>query len=796
MLLSYLNIALRNLAKYKIFSFINIIGMAISLASCVLITLFVSDELQYDNYHPDGDRTYRVYNITNHSGVEAKLPVVPYPFASFMKKDFPEVESTLRIIDTYSGQLFEANDKRLMEPSGCYAEPNIFDMLTIKIVLGDNHALVNPNTLALSSTLARKYFGDKNPIGETVKIDHDPYSVTAVYEDLSTHSHLKLNYIISLASTNWSRTHENNWQRQQIFTYLKLIPKTDAHGLESKFKSFVEKYTGSMFKEKGFTYVPHLQKIKDIHLHSSDFQYEMAQRGSAQSVYILSVTAVMILVIACLNFVNLSTARSVKRMKEVGIRKVVGAHRRQLIFQFTTESILITFLGMVLAVTLAEIVLPSLNNIIGKSLEIPYKLSYVITIFIFCIILGIIAGSYPALHLSRHKPAMVLTRRNDSKDGSTFFRQSLVVLQFMFSFFLITGSWVVLSQNDLLQHKDLGFNKEQVVVIPLTQDQLRNQEVTKRAYTNHSNVVSATIGYGLPGDIFAGDEIINPADGKTYSTNLFNVDYDYIGTLGMKIIAGRNFSTEFKTDSSEAFILNETALKTFGFGTPEEALGKKISWNQWHNQAVKKGRIVGVVQDFNFKSLREKMTPLVLQVYSHYAWKMAVRIKPDQMSETIAHLKKIYESLEKNWIFSYSFLDENFDAMYKSEERLGKLFTIFSYLAILVACLGLFGLVEFSVAQRTKEICIRKVFGANVTSLLMLLTKRYFALLVVACLVVTPISWFASQQWLSGFAYHITIEAFLFFKAAAIIFVITLLTVSFQSITAALSNPAKVLKNE
>jgi len=343
MFLSYLNIALRNLAKYKVFSFINIAGMAISLASCLLISLFVWDELKFDNYHPDGDRTYRVYNITNHGGVENGLPLLPYPFATYMKKDFPEVESTLRLLDTYGKQLFETDDKKLMESAGCYAEPSVFDMLTIKIVSGDfGNALVKPNTVALSSALAQKYFGDKNPIGETIKINHDPYQITAIYADLPRHSHLKLNYIISFASTSWSRTHENNWQRQQIFTYLKLTPNADAKGLEAKFKPFVEKYAGSIFKEKGFTYRPYLQNIKDIHLHSFDFQWEIAQRGSAQSVYILSGTALMILVIACLNFINLSTARSVKRMKEVGIRKVVGAFRRQLVFQFTAESVLIT----------------------------------------------------------------------------------------------------------------------------------------------------------------------------------------------------------------------------------------------------------------------------------------------------------------------------------------------------------------------------------------------------------------------------------------------------------------------
>lgn len=798
MLSNYLSIALRNLAKYKIFSLINITGMAVSLASCMLIALFVWDELQFDRHHPDGERTFRVYNVrSGDDGVTSYLPIVPYPFASYMQKDFPEIESSLRMLDTYEEQLFEHGSNKMMETGGFLAEPTVFDMLTLDVVAGDSKtALVKPNTIALSATLAKKYFGTQSALGETIKIDNRENLVTAVFADPPVHFHLKINYLLSLSSTQWSVTHENNWQRQQIFTYLKLKPGTDAAQLEAKLLPFVEKYAYPTIREKGFTYVPHLQNIADIHLHSSNFEWEAAQRGNGQSVYILGATAVMILVIACLNFINLSTARAVKRMKEVGVRKVVGAQKRQLIFQFISESVLLTLFGLAIALVLCEVALPAINSTIGKTLQLPFSTIPVSILLGACILIGVLAGSYPALYLSKQRPSIILTRKNEGQSKGATFRQSLVVLQFMFSFFLITGSSIVLSQNDLLQNKDLGFNKEQIVIIPLTRSQLKNTETTKQAYLNHPNVIGATIGFGLPGDIVAGDEIINPVDGKTLSTNLFCVDFDYIKTMGMRIIAGRDFSLDFPADSTNAFILSETALQTYGLGTAEEAIGKRLNWKRWHDGKMKEGQIIGVVQDFHFKSLREKLSPVVLQVYPQVAWKMAARIKAEGTAETIEHFKKTFASMESERIFSYSFLDQNLEAMYQSEQRLAKLFTFFTYLAILVACLGLFGLVEYSVNQRLKEISIRKVFGASVPSLLVLLTRRYFLLMSIAFLLVVPVCYFAAQEWLSKFAYHIEIAPFLFAKGALIILLVTIFTVSFQSIKAALSNPANILKNE
>ena len=798
MLLHHIKIAIRNLLKNKLFSFINIVGMAISLASCFLIALFIWDELQYDRHHPNADRTYRVYDITGRDdGVKSYLPMVPYPFASYMQKDFPEIESTLRMMDTYEEQLFEIGNKKMLESGGLYAEPSVFDMLTIEVVSGNaGEAITKPNTIALSSNLAKKYFPDKSPMGETIKVNNQAYEVTAVFAAPPKHFHLKINYLLSFASTGWASRFENNWQRQQLFTYLRLKPGTDASALEAKFKPFVEKYAYPDILAAGVSYIPYLQNIRDIHLHSSNFEWDVAQHGNAQSVYVLSGTGIFILIIACLNFINLSTARAVKRSKEVGVRKVVGAQRKQLIQQFIVESFCITFAGLFLALFLTELAIPKLNAFTEKDLTLPFTPFFTGFIVLFCGILAILAGSYPAFHLSGFRPVTALYNKESGAKATASFRQGLVVLQFMFSFLLITGAMIVIAQHDLLVDKDLGFNKEQLIMIPLRKAQLGQYESTKREFANHPNVLGATVGYGVPGDISAGDGVIDPTIKKNLPTTLYCVDHDYINTMGMHVIAGRDFSRDFPSDEQQGFILNETAVKMFGFESPDKAIGHPLDWKRWDNDSLKRGEVIGVVKDFHFKSLREKLTPVVMQIFPGAFWKITLRIRPHDIPATLAHFKSTYERLDPEWAFTYSFVDQNFDAMYKSEEKLSAMFTLFTGLTIGVACLGLFGLVEFSVNQRSKEISIRKVFGASIRSLLLLLTRKYFAMIMIAFVVVIPLSYYAADQWLSHFAYRITISALIYVKACALILIITAFTISFQSLKAALMNPAKTLRSE
>lgn len=800
MIANYFKIALRSLLKNKLFSLINIAGMGISLASCLLIGLFVWDELQYDNYHPQGDRTYRVYNIsTSDDGAVSYLPIVPLPFADYMQKDFHEIEQTLRVMDTYGEQLFDVGGKKIMESHGIYAEPAVFDFLTIRLTAGmKDEALQKPNMVALSEELAVKYFSDGNALGKSMRIGNGDYIVSAVFTKPDKHSHLDFNYIVSFAtvSKNFTPQLYENWQYQQYFTYVQLRPGTDASALEAKFLPFVEKYAYPEIKPVGFTYVPHLQNIRDIHLHSSNFEWEIAQQGNAQTVYILSITGALLLVIACLNFINLSTAQAVRRMKEVGVRKVIGAARTQLVAQFVSESVMITFLGLLLGLGAAEIAMPYLNSFAEKELTILFTPSWMAFAVGFCVLLGLSAGMYPAWYLSRFRPAAVLYNNSGPKSETAIFRHGLIVLQFMFSFFLIMSSMVIWSQNNLIDTMDMGFNKEQLVMIPLRSRQLNQYETTKQEFANHPNVISATVGFGIPGDIIAGDQIIEPKSNKTFSSSLFCIDHDFIRTMGMKLTAGRDFSKDFPSDPTRGFIINETAARLFGYATAEDAVGKPLHWPMWGQDTLKRGEVIGVVKDFHFKSVRDQMTPVVMHLYPDAYWKLTLKIKAVDMMATIDYLKKTYERLDPEWAFTYKFVDENYDAMYRSERKLSTLFSIFTSLAIVIACFGLFGLVEYSVNQRRREVGIRKVFGAEAGSLLLLLTRKYFGLLAIAFVIIIPISYWASGKWLSLFVYHIDVSPWMYMQACLLIFTITVFTVVFQSLRATWENPASVLKNE
>ncbi len=798
MISNYIKIGIRNILKHKLFSFITIIGMAISIASCLLVSIFVWGELSFDQYHPDAERTYRIYNVREETGgLTHNLAIVPPAFAPRLQADYPEVESTLRIMDTYGSKAFEIDGEKYKESSGIYAEPSILDMLTIKLIEGNpNDALAEPNAVVLSESLAKKYFGDRSAVGESLKISDIDFKVTGVYAELPPNFHLKVNFILSFESLKSLVPKERfeSWIWQQFFTYVKLKPGASASQFESKLDEFAKKYGHPVTQEAGFVYTPKLQNVRDIHLFSSNLEWDISQRGNAQSVYVLGGTALFILIIASLNFVNLSTARSIKRMKEVGIRKVSGALRAQLIGQFISESILITGIGLIIAIAITQISFPFLNEFTGKSMASPFNFEFTVALIGFAIILGVLAGSYPAFQLSRFRPAAVLYNRSESGNESGWYRNVLIVLQFMFSFFLITGSMIIFSQNELLHNKDLGFNQDQLMIMALNK-RGQNLESFKQEFLKNPGVTSVTIGYGLPGDIVAGDGIKDPITGKNLPANMFCIDFDYIKTMGMKIVAGRDFSNEFSTDIQRGFILNETAVKNYGFGTPEEAIGHPVEWEMWDGpDSVKRGEVIGVVKDFHFKSLREQLAPVVMHIYPQASYTITLRVKSDDITSTIAGAKETYESLMPGTPFSYKFLDENFEVMYKTEEKLSTLFSLFTTIAIIVACMGLFGLVEYSVNLRLREIGIRKVFGASLNSLILLLTKKYFILILIAFVLIIPVSYYASDEWLSSFAYRISISPFIYIKACALIFTITVLTVAYQSIKAALTNPAATLK--
>jgi putative ABC transport system permease protein len=685
---------------------------------------------------------------------------------------------------------------------GAYADATVFDMLNMTVLEGDkNEALKKPNCLALSKTLARKYFGNKSPIGQTVQVSNGDVTVTAVFEDMPVNSHLQLNYLLGL--DDFARQvpqRMQSWGWSQFHTYIKLKPGTKEADFEVKLKQMAERHAWPVTKEhNGSYYVPLLLPIRDIHLYAYNQQHDIAVRGNAQTVYILSATAFFILLIAVLNFINLSTARAINRMKEVGVRKVVGAYRRQLIYQFISESVMIAFISLVIGGLITELILPALNNFTEKAIPTGIFLDpfNALMVLLFAVIIGIAAGAYPAFYLSSYEPSSILSSsKQGGKSGKAFLRQSLVVLQFVLSFFLITAALVVTSQHKYMRTKDMGFSKDNVVVIPMRND-LQNLEAVKNSFLNHQNVISGSLGYGLPGEAFAGDGVRDKNADKEWPISMLTVDHDYVKTLGLELIAGRDFSEDFPSDETSAFIISESAAKLFGHTNAEDAIGHELAWPRWDApDSVKEGKVIGVVKDFHLNSLRENITPVLIHIFPFAYSTLTLKVKSEDMPSTIAHLEKTWKGLNSEWPFEYRFLDGNFDKLYKAEEKLATLFTFFTGFTIFVACLGLFGLVVYSTTQRYKEISIRKVLGADEPLLVMQLMKTYLVLLAIAFVIAVPFSYYAAHQWLQEFAFRIDITPWLFVKAALFILLLSLITVGIQSLKAARANPVSALKEQ
>jgi len=800
MLKSYLKIGFRNLLKNKLFSLINISGMAISIASFLIIALFITDELKFDKHVEDAALKYRVYNeLFTEDGTMRKGAMIPPPIGPALKAEYPEVESYVRFLNFNNPALFEVGNKKMTEDKGGYADPGIFDMFSLKLLEGDgNTALKAPNSIAINHTLRKKYFGDKPALGESIEFLNQNFKVTAVFEDFSPHSHLQLNYMLGpLDSFNPERL--QNWGWSQFHTYIKLKPGTDASQLEAKLKGFAERNAWPTTKKNGSYYIPHLMPIEKIHLHAYDHSWDIAVRGNAQTVYILSATAIFILIIAILNFINLSTARAVNRIKEVGVRKVVGAFRSQLIYQFISESVIIALIALVIGGLITELILPGLNSFTEKSIPTGIFLNPVLFVIVIlsAVLIGIAAGGYPAFYISGYKPARILSNKQSGRSGKNLLRKSLVVLQFILSFVLIAAALVVSGQHTYMRTKDMGFNKDNLVVVRIRGDMSANLEATKNSFLDHPNIISGTMGYGLPGEAFAGDGIKDKVTGENMPISMLTVDHDYIKTLGLKIIAGRDFSKDFPSDEYDAFILSEKAAKMLGHTDPQDALGHEIAWDRWDQpDSLKEGKVIGVVKDIHLNSLRENITPVIIHVYPFAYSSITMRIKPENIPATIAHLEATWKKFNSEWPFEYKFLDENFDKLYKSEEKLAVLFTFFTGFTIFVACLGLFGLVVYSTSQKYKEISIRKVLGANEATLVMQLGKNYVLLICIAFVVAIPFSYYAAQEWLAKFTFHIEVTPLLFIKAGLFILIISLLTVGIQSFKAARTNPVDALKEQ
>jgi putative ABC transport system permease protein len=803
MLKNYFKIGVRNLLKNKLFSFINIFGMAISIATFLVIALFVADELSFDEHVEDVSLKYRVYN--QHfleDGSTKKGAMISPMIGPTLATEYPEVQYATRFLNFNFNILFEAGDKKLTENRGGYADATIFNMFNLSLLEGDrNTALLHPQTVAISQTLAKKYFGSEPALGKSIEIGDSAYAVTAVFKDFPRNSHLQLDYflpMVEFAQANPDRMQRWGWS--QFHTYIKLKSAGDADKLESKLEDFAKRHAWETTKVNGSYYIPHLMPMKKIHLHAYDQLWDIAVRGNIQTVYILAATAVFILVIAILNFINLSTARAVNRVKEVGVRKVMGAFRIQLIYQFISESIIIAMIALVIAGVFAEVTLPWINSFAEKNIPTQIFLNPVLipVLLMSAVVIGIAAGTYPAFYISRYKPAQILTNRETSKtSGRALLRQGLVILQFVLSFFLITASLVVSDQHTFMRTKDMGFQKDNLVVLNIRGNMSQNMEATKNSFLNHPNVVSATMGYGLPGEAYAGDGIRDKLTNKNMPTSMLTVDHDYIKTLGLKVIAGRDFSRDFPADERDAFILSETAAKMLGHANPKDAVGHELAWDRWDApDSLKEGKVIGVVKDIHLNSLQDNITPVILHIYPFAYATLTLRIQEDDIPGTIAHLESTWKKFNTEWPFEYKFLDDNFDKLYKAEEKLATLFSYFTAFTILVACLGLFGLVVYSTSQRFKEISIRKVLGASELSLVTQLGKNYIILIGIAFAIAVPFSYLAAESWLQKFAFHIELTPILFVKASLFILLISLITVGIQSFNAARKNPVDALKEQ
>ena len=803
---NYFKVALRSLWKSKGFSAINIFGLAIGLATCLLITLYVVDELSYDHYNKKAERIYRINSDIKFGGGDLRLTVTSDPMGAVLKKDYPQVEEYTRVYNSEGSKLVKKGNQYITEERIAYVDSTFFRVFTLPAISGDTETALNePNTVVLTESSSKKYFNTTDVVGKTIEISDNPYKITAVIKDIPRTSHFNFGFLLSMDNVNyqWGSFLSNNFQ-----TYIVLQKGVDYKAFEKNFITVIDKYLlpqakqfmqiNSMddFKKAGNKLEYTLMPLLDIHLHSDRFP-ELGTNGNIQYVYIFSAVALFVLLIACINFMNLSTARSANRAKEVGIRKVLGTEKKTLVQQFLLESILTVIIALIIGIGIAALVLPLFNDVSAKSFSAKDFVSGRIVLFILLVpfVVGVLAGIYPAFFLSRFKPVTVLKGSSVGIFKKSNLRSVLVVFQFATSIILIIGTVVVYRQLQYIQNKNLGFNKNQVLIINGTGALQNNAEVFKNEVRNLPGVTSASFTGYLPVSSSArSDNSFSKSavmDSKTgVNMQRWTVDYDYINTLGMQMIQGRNFSKEFGSDSS-GVIVNETAAKLLGFSSP---LGEKIYTYNNRNEPIAYN-IIGVVKNFHFESLRQNIGPLCMML-GDARFLTSFKVSTSNIQALVKQIESKWKVMAPGMPFSYRFLDDSFDEMYRSEQRVGKIAITFAVLAILIACLGLFGLVTYAAERRIKEIGIRKVLGATISNIIGMLSKDFLLLVVIAAVISFPIAWWGMNQWLQDFAYRIDISWWIFIIAGLMAAVIALITVSFQAIRAALANPVKNLRTE
>ncbi|GAB2586864.1 ABC transporter permease [Spirosoma areae] len=795
MLRNYLKIALRNLVRNKPFFFINTLGLAVGIAACLLILQYVTFERSYDNFHPDAENIYRIELDSYQNGKLAFRSATSYPaIAPTLKKDFPEVVETARLYDANS-DVVTYNNVHFREDNFYFADNSVFSVFKLDFLSGDPRtALTDKNTVVLSETIAHKYFGTQNPLGKTLKLGREPYLVRGVFADYAKNAHLDLDLLFSYRTEPDAQT---SWGWYDFFTYVKLRPGTNVAQFQAKIIDLVKKYNPNRFKVSGNRDELLLQPLRDIHL-TSQLNQEAEPNGNGKAVTVLSIIALFILLIAWINYINLATARAMDRAKEVGVRKVVGAERTQLIRQFLLESFLLNLVAAVLALFIVLISAPYFNELTGRPLSLrqwfqPDLWLPAIAVFSAGTLLS---GLYPAFLLSGFQPIAVLKGKVASVAGGLSLRQSLIVFQFAASVILIIGTVTVYRQLRYMQAQDLGFSIAQKLIVRGAGVRDSTYEAKANAFKQElvrANLVEkATASAYVPGIEILWTNNARRMDRPDAPSNSFYFtayDYEFVDAYGIKLVAGRNFSRSFGEDR-KGVLLNETAAKLLGFDSPAEAIGKRI--RTWDTLTV-----AGVVKDYHQQGLQKGHWPMLIRLQPDNANFFSLQLRSDaELDNQLAGIKAKYAQFFPGNPFDYFFLDSFFNEQYKAEQQFGRVCTLFAGLAIFIACLGLFALATFMAKQRTKEIGIRKVLGASVLSLSGLLAKDFLKLVVVAIVIATPIAWYVMSRWLQDFAYHIAVPWWAFIVAGVAAVAIALLTVSFQSVKTALMNPVKSLRSE
>ncbi len=790
---NFIKMTLRNLKRQLTFSFINVGGLALGMACCILILLFVRDELSYDKHHEKAKQIYRLVLDLEVKGSFDQYAVSPFVAAQVFTNELPEIKKFTRLLRNDGHLIYEG--KRFDEEKVFLADTTFFDLFSHDFVYGNPEtALDRPGAVVITEEIASKVFGTENPLGKGFKINQfENLYIAGVVRTTSKNSHFRFNYIISMATFQGDQRIFSHWLSLRGWSYLLLDEDVDIVALQSKFIRIVEKHAGPIARGTGVKMEYFLQKLTDIHLRSH-LRAEIEPTNDIIYVYTFSCVAIFILIIACINFMNLSTARSTMRAKDVGIRKVLGAYKKNIILQFLSESVFMSSCGLLLAIGIVLLVLPEFNTLAEKQMEFRDIFNGVVLVGIFClnIFTGIVAGAYPAFVISSFHPVSILSGKFSSTKNAGL-RKFLVIVQFSISIILIVCTIIVVNQVNFMKNKHLGFDKEQMLVIRMrTDNQSDRFESLRNEMLMNSNILNASFSSGVPGK--TGELRLFLPEGNdvsdTHAMNLVRIDYDYLSTYNIRISQGRDFSPGFATDSTSAFIINETAAQKLGWA--ESAVNKGFE-----HLTARKGNIIGVIKDYHFKSVSQKIEPVVFMVANHPGLFLSLKLNSNNVSDTIDYIKQKWRDFEPGRPLNYYFVDEDFAARYSADEKVANIIGIFAIVGILIAALGLFGLASFMVDRRVKEIGVRKVLGASVTKILTLISNEFAILVIISNIVAWPVAYFVmTDYWLVNFPYRINLGASTFLISGLLSIFISLLAVGYQAIKAASMNPVESLRHE